>query len=63
MSAAVSGVDAEFLAGLAASLEQTETEANGYGRLVSAVIEAEDNGTKVTATYAEGRWTLAFSTP
>ena len=53
-------VNAEFLNTFTSELENFTTAANGYGWLKSAVIEGDDDGTLVTATYDGRDWTITF---
>lgn len=54
------GVSADFLNSLTSELDNFSQYANGYGQLKSAVVEAEDNGVNVTATYDGREWTIVF---
>lgn len=54
------GVSPSDLSAFCASLEDTETTANGYGELKSAVVETELDGVKVVGTYYDRGWLVSF---
>lgn len=51
-------VDANFLNTFTSTLDEVAQYANGYGELKSAVIESEDNGVKVIATWDGRGWSV-----
>lgn len=51
----------EFMRGFTESLEEVEQAGNGWGRLVSAVVEAEEGGEVLTATFKDNRWDIAVA--
>lgn len=53
-------VSADFLNNFTGELDQTTQMLNGYGALVSAVVEGEDNGVTVVAEYDGRDWNVSF---